>query len=431
MLNKNILAISAITASLLIWCGGGSSSSSDVNATDTNTSQETVIDNPTIISNLKVTPITVSTRSVQASSDFAISYTVEDKDGLVNSAIHVKGEDGIEIKTQTFTFQATQTKENVSATFNISKIGNYSVEVEAKGVGNSSSSSKKSGATFEVTSKDEPTPTPIDNLPNKKWPSVSNITETTATISNRITDPDWVINIKYYLNWVEVISPNLTWLTAGTTYEVYTSASVKNGETWVYENVESEKVSFTTQSEAVNQAPTTPTISDLTDITLWDTINPTCSSTDPEGQGLTYTYYVDNAEITLPYTPTTAWTKTFKCEVSDGENTVSNGQTFEVNEVAISQPTISMDNQQVNDRWWLTPTDLPTPTTTNVVSWAKYSIEWNPNSTMITINENTWVITWEWDLPSWHQTYTINLKVTNPDWWTQTTTFNLKVIDNI
>lgn len=137
------MAISVVTASLLIWCGGGSSSTSDVNTTETNTTHETATDNPTIISNLKVTPlVTASTRSIKASSDFTISYTVEDEDGLVDSAIHVKGEDGIEIKTKTFTFQDTQKRENVSETFNISEIGKYSVEVEAKGVGSSESSEK-------------------------------------------------------------------------------------------------------------------------------------------------------------------------------------------------------------------------------------------------------------------------------------------------
>lgn len=137
MLDKKILTISIITASLLIWCGSSSTEN------DTNTSREVVADNPTIISNLKITPIVAANaRSIKASSDFSVSYTVEDKDGLVDSSVHVKGEDGIEIRTKTFTFQSTQTKEDVNTTFNISETGKYSVAVKAKGIGSPEKSAK-------------------------------------------------------------------------------------------------------------------------------------------------------------------------------------------------------------------------------------------------------------------------------------------------
>lgn len=338
MLNKNILAISAITASLLIWCGGGSSSSSDVNATETNTSQETVTDNPTIISNLKVTPIVVSTRSVQASSDFAISYTVEDKDGLVNSAVHVKGEDGIEIKTQTFTFQDTQTKENVSATFNISEIGNYSVEVEAKGVGSSSNSSKKSDATFEVTSKDEPTPAsdttaPVLSSSDKTFTTVVGTSLDLVDVS-ATDDTDGSVDVSK--------SGEVDFNTAGTYKVVYTATdSSGNSASITHTYVVNEATSTNTAPKANDDTVTTAHNTSVT-------IDVLANDTDTNGDTLSITTATSDdgdceiVDSKIKFTPTSgfSWDTTIAYTISDGKGGTDTASVSVEVEALNTKPTL-------------------------------------------------------------------------------------------
>ncbi len=100
-----------------------------------------------------------------------------------------------------------------------------------------------------------------------------------------------------------------------------------------------------------------------------------------------------------------------------------------VEEKEISQPTIYMADQTISDNWWAFPTNLPAPQVTNVLSWAKYSIEENPNPTMISIDENTWIITWNWDLKS-STKYQLTIKIENIDWWFSVIKFNLNVNNN-
>lgn len=223
---------------------------------------------------------------------------------------------------------------------------------------------------------------------------------------------------------------NVDFNTAGTykiTYTAKDSAgnTASTTHTYVVNAVAPVNTPPTANNDTANTAHNTPATIDVLG-------NDNDANGDPltitNVNGTNWTWAIESNKIKFTPTNGFSWTATATYTISDG-----NGGTDTASvsvEVAISQPTISMSDQEINDRWWLNPTDLPAPTTTNVNSWAKYSIEWNPNPSMITINENTWVITWNWNLLSWHQTYTIKLKVINLDWWTQTTTFKLTVKDN-
>lgn len=95
----------------------------------------------------------------------------------------------------------------------------------------------------------------------------------------------------------------------------------------------------------------------------------------------------------------------------------------------ISSPTISMNDQIVNDNAGFAMS-LPAPTVTGDEIGAVYSIVGNPNSGMISINSSTGVITWEGDLDN-PSDYTINIKITNTDGGSDTTSFNLHINDNL
>jgi hypothetical protein len=85
--------------------------------------------------------------------------------------------------------------------------------------------------------------------------------------------------------------------------------------------------------------------------------------------------------------------------------------------------------QTINDEGGFSPTTLPTLSVSNVQPWATYEIVNNPTGWNLTIDPNTWEMTWDWDI-HWTQNYNITIKVTNPNNTTWQITFNLNVYDN-
>ena len=83
----------------------------------------------------------------------------------------------------------------------------------------------------------------IDSASSVSAPSVWSITTTWATVTNNISDADWIQNINYYIysdaGGTNLVATNatwtFTWLTAGTTYYAKTSLQAKdlNTNTWV------------------------------------------------------------------------------------------------------------------------------------------------------------------------------------------------------
>jgi len=95
----------------------------------------------------------------------------------------------------------------------------------------------------------------------------------------------------------------------------------------------------------------------------------------------------------------------------------------------ISSPTIAMANQNVNDEGGGSTQIVGTPTVTNVVAGATYTLTSNPFGVMLTINSSTGQMSWNGDLFG-NQTETITVKVTNPDTGTASASFSLTVVDN-
>ena len=77
---------------------------------------------------------------------------------------------------------------------------------------------------------------------------------------------------------------------------------------------------------AANTAPTTPTVSWSTTVTVWNAMNLTFSSTDAEWNPITYSvvsgtipvWTTFNSNGTLSWTTTTVWTWSFQVRASDG-----------------------------------------------------------------------------------------------------------------
>jgi hypothetical protein len=136
------------------------------------------------------------------------------------------------------------------------------------------------------------------------------------------------------------------------------------------------------------------------------------------------------------YTPNSNYngTDSFKYSVNNGIVTVEQTVNITITDVAeivpISTPTISMANQTVNDEGGGSTQIVGTPTVTNVVAGATYTLTSNPFGSMLTINSSTGQMTWNGDLFG-DQTETITVKVTNPDTGTDTTSFSLTVVNNL
>lgn len=95
----------------------------------------------------------------------------------------------------------------------------------------------------------------------------------------------------------------------------------------------------------------------------------------------------------------------------------------------ISTPTITMADQTVFDGGGNVDRNVGTPTVTNVVAGAIYTLTSNPFGSMLTINSSTGQMTWNGDLFG-DQTETITIRVTNPDTGTASSSFSLSVVDN-
>lgn len=137
------------------------------------------------------------------------------------------------------------------------------------------------------------------------------------------------------------------------------------------------------------------------------------------------------------YTPNTDYngTDSFKYSVNNGILTVEQTVNITISDVAeivpISTPTISMANQNINDGGGGFDENVGTPTVTNVVTGATYTLTANPFGSMLAINSSTGQMTWHGDLfGNGITTETITIKVTNPDTGTANTSFSLSVVDN-
>jgi len=97
----------------------------------------------------------------------------------------------------------------------------------------------------------------------------------------------------------------------------------------------------------------------------------------------------------------------------------------------VSSPTINaIWTQNINDNWGFVNVAVTTVAWTDINPWATYSIVSDSTWWKLTIDSNTWVLTWFWDInPS--QNYSITIKVTNTDGWVDTDTFTLNVTDNL
>ena len=97
--------------------------------------------------------------------------------------------------------------------------------------------------------------------------------------------------------------------------------------------------------------------------------------------------------------------------------------------LAASTPTISMDDQTVNDNGGGLATDLPAPTVTNVEPGATYSIVTPVDG--LTIDPNTGVMTYDYNIDA-NTDYSVTIEVlNNSDGSNDTTTFTLHVINNL
>lgn len=371
--------------------------------------------------------------NAKENQDFSVLGTISDADGLTNVEIEIKNEKWEIVYSNSEVYDINKKTWDFKFTTSIWEAGKYTITINWKWISwNEENAEITHSEDLIITAENIPTPTPIDNLTTKKWPSVSNITKTTATISNNISDADWVKDIKYYLDWVEVSSPNLTWLTAGTTYEVYTSASVINGETWDYVNVESEKVSFTTQSETTptNTAPEATNDTANTAHNTPVTIDVLANDTDAENDTLTikeiknktwWTWEItaDNKQIKFTPTDGFSWTATATYEISDG-NGGTNTASVSV-EVETPAPTWSTITDITEwDDWWK---DFTRDFSTFIENANGWTFSASNLPTWLTINENTWVVTWYFNAHSsevnrdWNSNVFSNIVITYTKNW--------------
>lgn len=138
-----------------------------------------------------------------------------------------------------------------------------------------------------------------------------------------------------------------------------------------------------------------------------------------------------STQATFYYSPTTLGEHNLTLTVTD-DRALSDSDTKSI--MVFSAPTISMEDQTIDDNGGFISTELPAPTVTNLESGAVYSFVNNSPCTYecdyITIDSATGVITWDGDInPS--KSYDINLTVTNPDGGKASTTFTLYVTDNL
>lgn len=95
-----------------------------------------------------------------------------------------------------------------------------------------------------------------------------------------------------------------------------------------------------------------------------------------------------------------------------------------------NRPTINtIATQNVNDNGGGLATTLLTVSGTKIQSGAVFSIIADPTSGGLTINSSTGVLIFDKDVNG-NQTYTITVKVVNPDGGSDTETFTLNVTDN-
>jgi len=99
-------------------------------------------------------------------------------------------------------------------------------------------------------------------------------------------------------------------------------------------------------------------------------------------------------------------------------------------QASANAPTIAMATQTIDDNGGAFSTALPAPTVTKVVSGAIYSIVSDPTGGKLTINAGTGVATWDGNIGGGNQSYSITIKVVNPDGGNSSVTFTLNVNDN-
>jgi len=218
---------------------------------------------------------------------------------------------------------------------------------------------------FAEGSKKEKTEKPKEDAETIiEAPTVSNITETSAKVQNNISDADGIQEIVYYVldasgNPIENnTTGQFTWLTPETDYKAKVSAKVKNATTGEWEDILSPETSFRT-SEIPNQAPTQPTLTGNTIITIGDSMHLQFSSIDAEWNALTYRVVGDIPTGTsfdaitgkLTGVPTEVRSGSFEVVANDGKvDSESLTVNYEVKEVPFTAPTFN--NMTIHDNFW-------------------------------------------------------------------------------
>jgi len=191
---------------------------------------------------------------------------------------------------------------------------------------------------------------PKEDAPTEKGaPTISEITPTSVQWENGIKDKDGIRNIRFFL----IVGTNTTplesdtWLfeniSPDTPCSMYTIAETYNILTREWNEVESEKTSFRT-SEVPNQAPTQPTLTGNTTITIGESMDLQFSSTDADWNDLTYrvigtipawtTFDANTGKLTG--TPTTVEIGSFEVVANDGtEDSEKLTVNYEVKEAAV------------------------------------------------------------------------------------------------
>lgn len=107
-------------------------------------------------------------------------------------------------------------------------------------------------------------------------------------------------------------------------------------------------------------------------------------------------------------------------------------RSFGVTTSSISTPTISMPNQTIYDHDGFLATDLPKPIVSGVVPGAVYEFVQTSRQLTVAINSSTGIVTHQGSVgAALSMTFSITIKVTNPDGGNQSVTFDLRVCSNI
>ncbi len=280
-------------------------------------------------------------------------------------------------------------------------------------------------ASDEVNIKATPTPnqSPTANAGVDKTVTVNE----SVNINGTANDPDgMIVDVEWTENGNTIATTLLFSYTPTTTGEHSLTLTVMDDD-----GATASDSMTVTANATPNQRPTANAGVDKT-VTVNESVDINGTANDPDGMIVDVDWSENGNTIattlSFSYTPTTTGEHNLTLTVMDDDGaTASDSMTVTANAAAVSNPTISMADQTVDDNGGALATDLPAPTVTDVQAGAVYSIV--TGTTGLTINSSTGVMTYDNDInPS--QSFSITIKVTNPDGGNASTTFTLNVNDN-